>query len=117
MNLQTAITNATVAANTAGAIWLAQATPKYAVRYGKGKVDYLLDMCGFAFVKFNGDKRSRTYRELKSSGFLRSSGTLEIEHDYRGHQEHGLNVACATAAKESLEAAGIAGLTVWDWID
>ncbi len=112
------IARATQAANVAGAEWMANAKPKYEViQHGK-VIDTMLDLCGNAHVQFK-DKRSAFYKAFKKDGFVRQSGNavVEIDHDYKFNQEHGLKMACANAAKASLEADGITGLRIWQYID
>lgn len=119
LNYQQLILAATRAADLAGERWLQDhAQPAYGVYEGNKLVGTLLDVCGNAHVRFR-DKRSRHFKKLRAAGLLRptDSGVIEIWHRYRQRQEHGLLLACATAALSSLQAAGIDGLYVWEYVD
>lgn len=125
-DIATLVTEATIAANMAGKAWMDNARPMYVVRNADlvtGKpigpaLGTMLDMCGNAHVQFS-DRRAKVYKDFLKAGFVRGSGNgvVEIEHAYRGRQEHGLMMACAKAAKAKLEEHGVAGLRIWDYID
>jgi hypothetical protein len=78
----------------------------------------MLDMCGNAHVQFK-DKRTAAYKAFVKADAVRRSGNavVQIEHNYRYRQEHGLAYACAKAAKAKLEELGVTGLRIWDYID
>lgn len=126
MNLVELIEKATIAANEAGATWLKNARPTYAVYNADlltGKplgrpLGEMLDLCGNAHVKFS-DKRTKHYREFLRAGYVRrtGNGVVEIAHDWLGRQEYGLRLACATAAKKVLEESGVTGLRIWEYIN
>ena len=126
LDIQAMLTEATEAANAAGTKWLAEAKPKYAVfstdlfgRRTSPDTDYLLDLCGGAYLTFR-DKRSSAYKAFKKAGEIRSeySATIDIDHKFRGRQEHGLAVVCMQAAKEVLERHGLSGqILLKDYID
>lgn len=106
---------ANVAAEEAGQIWLENAKPKYVV---VGYEDSpMLDLCGAAYVRID-DGRTKFAKYLKEFHNKRTSTTtLPIRNQYSGRQEHGLNVAMATAAVKVLIAHGIKKCYVWQWID
>lgn len=103
------IHEATEAAEKAGDKWVTENTrPKYAIQSADirgnkfGPIDYILDVCGFAYIKFT-DKRSkfykmaRTYENPHQPEFY-SSLHIRTKHSIR--QELGLAEACMRAAVE-----------------
>ena len=116
----TIVQEATEAANKAGAEWLAKAKPQFVPvdAFTGHRYEPMLDLCGNAHVQFK-DKRSKHYKMFMKEGLVRQSGNavVEIAHDYKMRQEHGLALACAEAAKKVLESYGITGLRIWDYID
>lgn len=117
---QVIINEATAAANLAGDAWMSTAKVRFRVVDTFTGVEHgqLLDACGNAHVQFK-DKRSKNYKAFLARGLVRRSGNavVEIAHKWRGRQEHGLQYACATAAKRVLEQHGITDLRIWDYID
>jgi hypothetical protein len=110
---------ATNAANEAGKEWLGKATPKFEVHdaYTGKSYGTMLDNCGNAHVCIK-DKRTANYKLLKRLGYVRgSNGIIEINHNYRSRQEHGLLLVCAEAAKKVLTEAGFDNLVILDYID
>lgn len=122
------VAKATAAADEAGKKWMEAAVaagPKYAVYEAEvltgvpiRKTGDLLDLCGNAHVQFK-DKRSKIYKAFLRADFVRKSGNgvVEIQHDWVMRQEHGLQMACAQAAKKVLEEHGVTGLSIWQYID
>ena len=108
------VEDANIAAEQAGKIWLEEAKPKYAV---VGYEDSpLLDLCGNAYVRID-DGRTKFAKFLKEEYDKFGTTTVPIYNQYRGRQEHGLNVAMARAACKVLVDNGIKKCYVWDWID
>lgn len=114
------VQEATVAANLAGDEWMQKATPKFTPVNAISGYKYppMLDLCGNAYVRFI-DKRKKSYKDFVKANLVRSSGNgvVEIQHNYRFRQEHGLHVACAEAALAVLKANGVDGIRIWSWID
>lgn len=111
---------ATEAANAAGDVWMNNAKPKFQpVDALTGhRYEPMLDNCGNAHLQFS-DKRSKNYKMFVTLGLVRKSGNgvIEINHKFRGRQEHGLHMACAEAAKKVFEKHGITDVRIWDYID
>jgi hypothetical protein len=105
------------AANAAGDAWMSKATPAYVVTDGRGtSYGTLLDLCGNAHLQFK-DRRSKNYKSFVKAGLVRGNSVIEIYHRYKHRQEHGLQVACAEAAKKVFEKHGITDVRIWSYID
>ena len=119
---QTLISEATVAANTAGEAWLAErlASGSHFMvvdGFSKREVGRMLDLCGNAHLKFK-DKRTKIYKQFAEAGHV-DIASLSIPHKFQGRQEHGLHVACMRAALKSLTDNGVppGTITVIDYVD
>lgn len=120
-NLELIFQEATIAANTAGAAWMAKAAPKYGVydSFSGNLQGTMLDLCGNAHVVVK-DKRSAFFRACKKHGFFDTnmySCTMPIHHEWKHRQEHGLQLACAKAAIKVLNDHNIYAVKIWDYID
>ncbi len=121
-NLERIFTEATKAANTAGAKWMKEhSAPKYAVfdEFTGSLQGTMLDMCGNAHV-VPSDKRSAFFKALKKFNILedeRYSCVLPIYHEWRHRQEYGLQLACAMAAINVFNEHNIYSVRLWDYID
>ena len=78
----------------------------------------MLDLCGGAYIQVS-DRRTKQYSALRKYGYIDtySQGIIEIRHAYQGRQEHGLKIACARAAADSLIESGFINLQVRDYVD
>lgn len=107
---------ATQAAEQAGDKWVAENTqPKHAIQSADlrgnkfGPVDYILDVCGFAYINFK-DKRSKFYKLAREYEVGPKTAYNEYEYRYYNYlhirtkhscrQELGLAEACTKAAAE-----------------
>lgn len=123
MKVSEMVYHATIAANIAGDRWIANAAPKYEVygvdfnglRIPGSNAGTMLDLCGNAHVQFK-DKRTADYKQFVAAGAARNA-VVEIQHKYKHRQEIGLAIACAEAAKKTLEGFGVVGLRIWSYID
>ena len=107
------------AANKAGDLWMALASPKYVVTDGRGRSQgTMLDLCGNAHLQFK-DKRSKNYKDFLKANLVRRSGNgvVELNYRYTHRQEYGLHMACVEAAKKVFEDNGIADVRIWSYID
>ncbi|MEM2159409.1 MAG: hypothetical protein QXN55_00455 [Candidatus Nitrosotenuis sp.] len=101
------------AAYAAGKTWIIEREPELE----KLRSGVMYDLCGTAHVQFK-DKRRKDYKEFKAAGYVSEfSGVIEIPYEWKSRQEHDLQLVCATAAKNALEALGVSGLRIWDYID
>ncbi len=123
---ETAMAEATQAANTAGDLWMANARPQFRVVERANPFDdkspvvkdwgTMLDVCGFARIEI-GDKRTSFAKWLKK----RQNGSnysVRLNHNYSHRQELGLAEACACEALKVFQKYGIdKGLSLWSRID
>lgn len=120
------VRQATDAANKAGAAWMTSAALKYNVHCtnpATGKIEgapigQMLDLRGNAHVVFN-DKRSANCKAFKKAGLSHDSGhaVIEINHNFKHRQEHGLMVACVRAALDVFHKHDINDVKMWSYID
>ncbi|NCQ52024.1 hypothetical protein GW796_09040 [archaeon] len=121
-----AINEANEAALEAGKTWMKEATtrgPAFTVYnsdlFGNlgSTVGTLLDVCGNAHVECY-DKRTKFGKWIKEKYNKQYTLTVPIMNEFKCRQEHGLQYAMASAAKNVLvEKYGIKKLRIWDYID
>jgi hypothetical protein len=121
-NLERLFTEATEAANKAGAEWMNQHTnPAFVIvdEFTGQPQGTMLDICGNAHV-VSSDKRSGFFRALKKFKFVDERNycrTLPIVHNYSYRQEYSLQLACARAALKVLQDNGVTSVKIWDYVD
>ena len=117
---------ALLSANAAGAEWLQNAKPRFAVfntdlfgnKDSSEPIDVMLDNCGNAYIEIL-DKRTKFYKLLKKNHLLKykDGKTIDIRHDYQNRQEHSLHIVICAAFLKVLESNGFTGLRLKHYID